>query len=178
MVEPKCVHWIVVKLVLRYLQGTINYGLKYVQQDEVKIKGFIHANWAGNIADRKSTSGYNFNLGSGAVSWYRRKQKLVALNSAEAEYMAASMDTCEAIWLQKLLAWLFDQELDPAIIYYDNQSCIKLSENPLFHDKSKHIEIKYHFIRDCVEKGIVKLQYIPTDKQIADILTKALIKNK
>ena len=130
----------------------------------MKLKGFTDADWAGSTADRKSTSMCSFSLGSGAVSWYSRKQKSVALSSAEAEYMAANMATCEAIWLQKLLAGLFNQELDPTVIYCDNQSCIKLSENPVFYDKSKHIEIKYHFIRDCVEKGIVKLNYIPTDE--------------
>jgi len=97
-------------------------------------------------------------------SMYSRKQKSVGLSSVEAKYMEASMATCEAIWLWKLLARLFDQELDPTVIYCDNQSCIKLSENPVFHDKSKHIEIKYHFIRDYVEKGTMKLQYISTDE--------------
>jgi hypothetical protein len=92
--------------------------------------------------------------------------------------MAASTMSCEAIWLRKLLAGLFDQELDPTLIYCDNQSCIKLSENPVFHDRSKHIEIRYHFIRDRIQKGAVKLQYIPTDQQVVDILTKPLAKGK
>jgi hypothetical protein len=92
--------------------------------------------------------------------------------------MAASMAACEVVWLQKLLVALFDQELEPTIIHCDNQSCIKLSENPVFHDRSKHIDIRYHFIRDCVQKGAVQLQYVPTDEQVADILTKALMKGK
>ena len=92
--------------------------------------------------------------------------------------MAANMTTCEAIWLCKLIIGFFDQKLDPTVIYCDIQSCIKLSQNPMFHDKSKHIEIKYHFIKDCVEKGIVKLWYILTEEHIAYILTKALVKNK
>jgi hypothetical protein len=102
----------------------------------------------------------------------------VALSSAEAEYMAASLAACEAIWLRKLLIGLFGQELDATVIHCDNQSCIKLSENPVFHDKSKHIEIRFHFIRDCVQKGTMKLQYVPTGEQVADILTKALMKGK
>jgi hypothetical protein len=92
--------------------------------------------------------------------------------------MAASTASCEAIWLRKLLAELFDQELDPTVIYCDNQSCIKLFENPMFHDRSKHIEIMYHFIQDKIQKGAVKLQYVPTDQQVADILTKPLAKGK
>jgi len=128
--------------------------------------------------DKKSTSGCCFSLGSGVVSWFSRMQKSVALSSAEAEYIAASMATCEAIWLRKLLVALFGQKVETTVIHCDNQSCIKLSENPVFHDRSKHIDIRYHFIRDCVQRGIVQLQYIPTDEQVAEILTKALGKAK
>jgi hypothetical protein len=92
--------------------------------------------------------------------------------------MAANLAACEAIWLRKLLMGLFGQELEATVIHCDNQSCIKLSENPVFHDRSKHIEIRFHFIRDCVQKGTVKLQYVPTGEQVADILTKALMKGK
>jgi hypothetical protein len=92
--------------------------------------------------------------------------------------MAASLVICEAIWLRKLLTGLFSQELEPTTIHCNNQSCIKLSENPVFHDKSKHIKIKYHFIKDRVQKGAVKLRHISTDEQILDILTKPLVKAK
>ena len=104
------------------------------------------------------------------MSWFSRKQQSVALSSAEAESMAASLASCEAIWLRKMLFGLFGQALRPFMIYCDNQSCIKLTENPFFHDRSKHIEIKYHFIRDYVQKGAVKLEYISTNEQVADIL--------
>jgi hypothetical protein len=178
MVESRRVHWVAAKHVLRYLRGTVEYGLSYIQGDGVKLMGFTDADWAGNTVDRKSTSGCCFSLGSGVVSWFNRKQKSVALSSAEAEYMAASLAACEAIWLRKLLMGLFGQELETTVIHCDNQSCIKLSENPVFHDRSKHIEIRFHFIRDCVQKGTVKLQYVPTGEQVADILTKALMKGK
>ena len=98
------------------------------------------------------------------MSWFSRKQKSVALSSAEAEYMAASQASCEVLWLHKLLVNLFGQELRPTMIYCDNQSCIQLSENPVFHDRSKHIEIRYHFFRDYVQRGAVTLQYISTDE--------------
>ena len=130
------------------------------------------------MADRKSTSIFCFCLGSAAVSWFSRKQKSVALSSAEAEYMAASQATCEALWLRKLLVDLFDQQLRPTVIYCDNQSCIQLSENQVFYDWSKHIEIRYHFIRDYVQRGAVTLQYISTNEQVADILTKSLGRGK
>jgi hypothetical protein len=112
------------------------------------------------------------------ISWFSKKQTSVALSSVEADYMATSIASCEVIWLRKLLIGLFDEELEPTVIYCDNRSCIKLSENPVFHDRSKHIEIMYNFIRDRVQKGAVKLQYISTDEQAVDILTKPLVKVK
>ena len=157
MVDPRRVHWIATKHILRYLKGTIEYGLQYLQGDQVKLVGYSDSDWARSTTDRKSTSGCCFSLGSGMISWYNRKQKSVALNSTEAEFMATSQASCEAIWLRKILVDLFDTSLDPTTIYCDNQSCIKLSENPVFHDRSKHIEIRYHFIRDKVQKGVVKL---------------------
>ena len=125
------------------------------------------------MAYRKSTSGCCFSLGSTAVSWFSRKQKSIALSSAEDEYMAASLASCEALWLRKLPVNLFGRELRPTVIYCDNKSCIQLSENPVFHGRSKHIEIIYHFIQDYVQRGAVTLQYISIDEQIADILTKS-----
>ena len=102
----------------------------------------------------------------------------MALSSSEAEYMATSQANCEAIWLRKMLVGLFGQELRPTVIFFDNRSCINLTKNPIFHNQSKHIEIRYHFIRDCVQQGAVKLEYISTDEQVADILTKSLPRGK
>ena len=112
------------------------------------------------------------------IYWFSRKHTYVALSTVEAEYIAANVTSHEAVWLRKLLAGLFDQELETTLIHCDNQSCVKLSENPIFHDRSKHIEIKYHFIRDTVQKGEVKLQYISIDEHIIDTLTKPLSKVK
>eukprot|EP00253_Pinus_taeda_P033558 PITA_33558 len=131
--------------------------------DGVRLEGFIDIDWARRSTDRKSTLGGVFNIGSTTVSWYNRKQSSVALSSTEAEYMAASLVACEAIWMWKLLVGLLRQGMEPIVIHCDNQSCIKLYENPVFHDRSKHIEIRYHHLRDCVQKGIVKLPYIPTE---------------
>ena len=178
MVEPKREHWVAAKHVLRYLRGTVDYGLMYVRSDGVKLAGFTDSDWAGSVVDRKSTSGCCFSLGSAVVSWFSRKQKSVALSSAEAEYMAASLATCEAIWLRKMLVGLFGHMIETTEIYCDNQSCIRLTENPVFHDRSKHIEIRYHFIRDWVQRGAVQLEYVATGEQVADILTKALEKGK
>ena len=107
--------------------------------------------------DRKSTFGGIFSIGSTVVSWYSRKQRSMALSSAEAEYMVASLAACEAIWMRKILVRLFSSHLDSTVIYCDNQSCIKLSVNPVFHDKSKHIDIRYHHIIYCVEERVTFL---------------------
>eukprot|EP00253_Pinus_taeda_P021703 PITA_21703 len=139
-----------------------------------RLSGFTDADWAGSSVDRKSTTGYYFNIGSRMSSWCRRKQKSVALSSAEVEYMEASTTSCEAIWLRKLLVNLFRRRMEATNILCDNQSCIKLSENPIFHDQSKHIDIRCHFIRDCVQRGAVQLQYTSRGEHVADILTKAL----
>jgi hypothetical protein len=122
--------------------------------------------------DRKSTFRCCFSLGSSMVSWCSRKQTFVALSTTEAEYITLSMTVREAMWLHKLLADLFKRVLDSTIIHYGNQSCVKISDNPLFHDKLNHIEIKYHYIRDMVQRKEVMVQYLPTDEQVVDVLTK------
>jgi hypothetical protein len=124
MVDPRRVHWITTKHILRYLKGAIEYKLQYVQGDQFRLVGYFDSDWDGSAVDRKSTSRCCFSLGSGMISWYNRKKKLVALSSAEAEYMARIQASCEAIWLRKILVDMFDAKLDPTIIYCDNQSCV------------------------------------------------------
>ena len=141
MVKLTKLFWKVCKHVLRYLRGTSEYGLWYRQMNEVKLHGFTDADWAGIPMDRKSTSGGVFSIGSTTFSWYSRKQRSMALSSVEAKYMAASQATCEAIWMRKIMFGLFGSHLDPIVIHCDNQSCIKLSINPVFQDRSKHIYI-------------------------------------
>jgi len=112
------------------------------------------------------------------ISWMSRKHKFVALSTVEAEYIVSSMASCEAIWLRKLFRELFEQVLDTTMIYCENKSGISLVENLVFHDKSKQIEIRYHYLRGIVQRGVVRLYHISTNKQIADIITKALSKGK
>jgi hypothetical protein len=138
----------------------------------------MDAYWVGNPTDRKSTSGGIFSIGSIGVSCYNRKQRFVALSSTKEKYMVAIQDACEAIWMRNILVGLFGSHLDPTMIHFDNQSFIKLSINPVFHDRYKHIEIQYHHLRDCVQWKIMLLQCIPMKDQDADILTKALTRRK
>jgi hypothetical protein len=132
------------------------------------------SDWDGSISDRKRTSGCCFSLGSAMISWNSRKQSSISLSTAEAEYIVACFTSCEAIWLRKLLTGLFDLEMEATMILCDNHSFIKMTENPMFHDKSKHIEIWYHYICDMVQRGAIKLHYVITDEQVADVLTKPL----
>jgi hypothetical protein len=126
--------------------------------------------------NRKSTFGFCFTLGSSMVSWCSGKHTYVALSTAEAEYIALCVAVCKAVRLHKLLADLFGHEMDSTVIYCDNQSCVKLSKNLVFHDKLKHIEIKYHYIRDMVQRKEVHVQCLSTHEQVADVFTKPLAK--
>ena len=128
--------------------------------------------------DIKSTSRGIFSIRSTLVSWYNRKQRSVALSSAEAEYMEASQAACEAIWMRKVLVGLFGSHSNPTVIYCDNQSCIKLLINLVFDDRSKHIDIWYHHLRDCVQRRIMLLQYIPMEDKDAYSMTKVLTMRK
>jgi hypothetical protein len=178
LVEPRRVHLVAAKHVMRYLKGTMDYGLSYDGDHDFTLIGYTDADWAGSVADRKSTFGCCFSLGSAMISWQSRKQSSISLSTVEAEYIAACSASCEAIWIRKLLTGLFDLEMRATAILCDNQSCIKMTENPVFHDRSKHIEIHYHFIRDMVQRGALKLQYISTDEQVADVMTKPLSRVK
>eukprot|EP00253_Pinus_taeda_P019688 PITA_19688 len=165
MVESKIVHWVISRHILIYVHGTVGLELKYTQEDDVRLSRFTDADWAGILVDRKSTSGYYFSVGSGMISWCSRKKKSVALSSVEVEYMAANTTTCEAIWLRKFPVSLLRKNIGESNIYCDNHSCIKLSENPVFHDRLNHIDIRCHFIRDCVQCWEVQMQYVPTSDQ-------------
>jgi hypothetical protein len=150
LVEPRHVHLVDAKHVMRYLKGTLDYGLSYDRDHNFILTGYTDSDWAGSVADRKSTSGCCFSLGSAMILWQSRKQSSIALSTTEVEYIVACSASYEAIWLRKLLTGLFDLEMEATMILCDNQSFIKMTENPVFHDRSKHIEIHYHYIRDMV----------------------------
>ena len=141
LVKPRWVHMIAAKHVMRYLKGTIDLRLYYGRDHDYKLYRYMDSDWAGNPVDRKSTSSGCYCLGSAMISWFSKKESSVSLSTTEAEYIAACSTCCEAIWIRKLVSGLFRMELDTTIILCDNQSCIKMTVNLVFHDKSKHIEI-------------------------------------
>ena len=132
MSDPKHINWVAAKHVLRYVRGTITYGLMYTSNSGVLLSGYSYSNWVGSAVDRKSTSGYCFSMGYGMFSSSCKKQGSIAQSTAEVEYIAASDAYKEVVWLRKLLSDLFDGKLDSTIIHCDNQSCIKLSKNSMF----------------------------------------------
>jgi len=176
MENPGKVHWIAVKRIMRYLKGTKDYAITFKKNVPLKLEGYSDADWAGNLDDRKSTSGYLFKIAQGTISWGSKKQNCVALSTSEAEYIALSLAIQEGTWINNLFNEIIGEKLveNQLIIFEDNQSCIKMSKNPINHGRAKHIDIKYHFIRDCVKSGHVKLLYKETKFMLADILTKGL----
>lgn len=172
--KPTKVHWTAVKRIMRYLIGTLNLGIMYQRSDSNDCLGFSDADWAGDRTDRKSTSGYCFMIGNAVVSWRSNKQTCVALSTAEAEYVALSSAAQEAIWLKQLTNDLNFGSSDPLIIMEDNQAAICIANNPVNHGKTKHIQIKYHFVREAIQQKVIDVHYCSTDRMLADIFTKAL----
>eukprot|EP00253_Pinus_taeda_P013575 PITA_13575 len=132
------------------------------------------SDWAGSVDDRKSTSGYVFHMGSGAISWASKKQSIVALSTAEAEYVAATAATCQAVWMRRMLRSLGQEKAKATVIFCDNSSTIALSKNSVFHKRTKHIDTRFHCIRELVNNGEIVLEHCMTQEQVADILTKPL----
>jgi hypothetical protein len=178
MSNPGEEHWNALKWLLRYLKGTSNFGLMFKMNKEgVTLKGFTDSDFAGDRDNRKSTSSYFFTLCGTVISWKSQLQKIVALSSTEAEYIAASDAFKEGIWLSGLLKELGFVD-ENAILYSDNQSAIHLSKNPMFHDRTKHIDIRYHFIRDIISKGIMTIGKVATQFNPSDMGTKIIPLNK
>ena len=176
--RPSKDHWIGIKRILRYIRGTIHYGLKFSGLEaNTTLIGFSDADWAGDLDTRKSTSGYVFQIGGATVSWCSRKQSTVAKSSTEAEYVALSSATQEAIWLRRLMKDLGSITDKPTTIFQDNQGAIELAKNDKYHTRTKHIDICHHFVRERVFSEEIKVIYCPSDSMVADIMTKGLPKS-
>ena len=165
--------------VLRYLKGTLHYCVTFKKCDEgeSKVQGYCDADWGSSVSDRKSISGYVFQLSpnSGFVSWKSRKQPVVALSSCEAEYIALAGCVQEALYLRKLHSEIYGNKRgeQPAEIGVDNQGTIAIAKNPVRQQRAKHIDVKYHFLRQSVSDRQVDLYYVPSQNNRADVLTKS-----
>jgi len=174
MERPIESHWQAAKRILRYVKGTLNFGLYYTYGETFELKGYSDSDWGRDPVEKKSTTGYVFFGSSTAFSWSSKKQSIVALSSCEAEYVPAASTVCETIWLRNLLVALKQPHQDSVMIHVDNKSAIKLAKNPVQHGRSKHIDTKFHFIREHVKHRTVELVYCHTLEQVADIFTKPL----
>jgi len=172
MSSPGKRHWEAVKWILRYLKGASGVGLTFRKSGGgISILGYVDSDYAGDLDRRRSTTGYIFTLVGSAVSWKSTLQSIVALSTTEAEYMAAAEAVKEAIWLKGLVAELSLVQLE-STLRCDSQSAIHLMKNQRFHERTKHIDVRFHFIRDVVEEGTIKVVKVITDDNAADMLTK------
>ncbi|KAL3630958.1 hypothetical protein CASFOL_023942 [Castilleja foliolosa] len=174
MANPLEPHWKAVKRILRYLSGTAHYGLNFQRPNHLNVTGFSDSDWAADIDDRRSVSGYCVYFGGNLISWSSKKQHCVSRSSTEAEYRSLAQLTSEISWIQYILKELHVEQVSVPKMWIDNQSAIYLSSNPILHARTKHIELDCHFIREKVAAGLVEINYVPSCDQNADILTKAL----
>lgn len=177
--NPRNIHWTAMKRIMRYLNGTSDYGLLYQRKPTAPIlTGFCDADYGGDLDTRRSRSGYIFQFGSGLIAWTSQSQKCTTQSTTEAEYIAACIATKEAVWLRRLLHSIGYPQKAPTPLFGDNQSAIRLVKNPEYHKRTKHIDIQYHYIREKFEAGEIDITYIHTTQQIADIMTKPLPRDK
>ena len=174
--NPGPAHWEGVKRVINYLGCTKDLWLTFGGK-EANVEGFCDADWASQ-KHRHSISGFSFHYGIGAVSWSSKKQNIVSLSSTEAEYVAQTHAAKEGIWLRSFISEIRGEEEKPLTISCDNQGAIALAKDNKFHARTKHIDLRYHFIREAVEERKIKVKYIPTDDNVSDIFTKALPRPK
>ena len=149
-----------------------------IKPKSTDVIGFCDADWAGDIDTRRSTTGYIFKLGGSTICWKSKRQPTVALSTAEAEYMSMAHAAQTAIWLRRLLNDLGFVQRSATKIHEDNQGCIAMAKNPVNHERTKHIDIKYHFVRELVTSDVIEISYLETEEMEADILTKAMTRDR
>jgi histone deacetylase 1/2 len=171
---PTTEHWSAVKRILRYIQDTSKVGITFVKSSSTLLSAFSDADWAGSIDDRRSTGGFAVFIGSNLVSWSARKQATVSRSSTEAEYKALANATTELIWVEALLRELGVKLKEKPCLWCDNLGATYLSVNPVFHARTKHIEIDFHFVRESVAANLLDIKFISSKDQVADGFTKAL----
>ena len=175
--NSKISHLNTAKRNIKYLSGICNYGLFYSKESNLSFAGFLDSDWASNADDRKSITGRYFYVGANLIAWMCKKQNFVSLSTAKAEYIAVGSCCLQLLLMKKLLS-NYEISQDTIVVYCDNSSAIDISKNLIQHSKTKHIEIIYYFIKDLLERKIVALEYIPTERQNADIFTKPLDRSK
>ena len=174
MHRPLLTHWKAVKRILRYLQGSISFGLHLRSSPCLRLFAFCDSDWGSDPDDRRSTSGHCVFLGPNIISWMSKKQAVVSRSSTEAEYRSMASVVAELQWIRTLLSELHLPLLNVPTVYCDNQSTVLLTSNPILHQRTKHFELDLHFVREKVTQGLVVVHHIPSEEQTADVLTKAV----
>lgn len=167
-------HMDAVTQILRYLKSSPGKGFMFSKNSHLRINGYTNANWAGNISDRRSTSGYFMFVGGNLVTWRSKKQKVVALSSAEAEFHGMAKGLCELLWIKRLLIELGFASTSEMDLFCDNKAAIAISHDPVQHDRTKHVEVDQHFIKENLEAKIIRFPFVKSEDQLAEILTKAI----
>lgn len=163
--------------ILRYLKSSPGKGLFFAKTGSLEVEGYTDADWAGDKSDGKSTSGYFMFVGGNLVTWRSKKQKMVARSSAESEFRGMVHGVCELLWIKRIMRDLGFEVRDSMNLHCDNQAAVKIANNPVLHDRTKHVEVDRHFIRDHLEKKTIKLPHVASKDQVADMLTKAVCTN-
>ena len=172
--NPGPAHWKAMLHLLAYLKGSINYKISYSWGGDLAPIGFVDADYAGDIDTRGSTSGYVFTMAGGPVSWSSKRQATVALSTTEAEYMSLTRAAQQSLWMYSFMSEVGLTRNFPAILYGDNASSIALTVNTKGHARAKHIDIRHHYIREHVSNGEIKVVHVPSEDNLADLLTKPL----
>ncbi|GMJ08996.1 cysteine-rich RLK (RECEPTOR-like protein kinase) 8 [Hibiscus trionum] len=174
MNQPKDVHWRAVKRILRYLQGTLHYGIVYTARDNCDLVCYSDADWAALVEDRRSTTGYCIYLGGNPITWCSKKKSVVSRSSFEAEYRSLANSVSELMWIESLLAEIGVVLTRLPVVWCDNTSTVSMAANPTHHARVKHVKIDIHFVRERVLAGQLIVNFVPFSEQIVDILTKSL----
>ena len=174
MHDPRERHLQAVTRILRYLKNNPGRGLLFKRDEKLSLEVYTDADHAGSIVDRRSTSGYCMFLGGNLVTWRSKKQTVVARSSTESEFRAMAHGVCELLWMKIILDDLKVHYEAPMRLFCDNKSAISIAHNPVQHDRTKHIEIERHFIKEKLDNGLIETTYVPSRGQLADILTKGL----
>ncbi|XP_057434172.1 uncharacterized protein LOC130726869 isoform X2 [Lotus japonicus] len=174
MSSPTDAHWEALIRIVKYLKKAPGRGIVYRDHGHMRVEAFSDADWAGSPMDRKSTTGYCVFLGGNLISWKSKKQNVVARSSAEAEYCAMAQTTCELMWVGQILSEMGIERISPMKLWCDNQAALHISSNPVFHERTKHIEVDCHFIREKLQQNLISTSYVRTGDQLADVFTKAL----